>query len=125
LGGFGKKRTRKGRFPAPTGALVTGISPRVVLRTEKTRDTADDRFPPDRGNPTNGGADLPVRERTADAPQTAGKTKTKPRPVKEDVVLDDDPDAMLHNLVSLAYIDESEAKRIRTKKTGSSPTGTE
>jgi hypothetical protein len=137
LGWLRKDEDNEAPIPAaPTGALVTGVSPRIAPKTDKTRDMPAGNLRhlmhPDQpttvsrqieGIPQTEGQIYQLANELRMRQKLQGKTKTKAPTAKEEVVLDDDPDAILHNLVSLAYIDEADAKRIRAEKSGGRPSG--
>jgi hypothetical protein len=113
---------------APDCALVTGISPRLALKTDRTRDAVVGNLRhlmnPDQptivsrqieGIPNTEAQIYQLANKLRMKQKLQGKTTVKPAPVEEDTVLDDDPETVLRNLVSVGYIDEQQTKKIRAE----------
>jgi hypothetical protein len=124
-----------GREPGPPEfSLATGVSPRLTTKADRPKDTGSLRYlmNPDQpttvsrqieGIPTTEAEIYQVANDLRMRQKIQGKTKVKPPPVKDEVVCEDDAEAVLQNLISVGYIDEQEAKKIKTETSGGKPTG--
>jgi hypothetical protein len=116
---------------APDCALVTGISPRLAVKSDRAREPGAGNLRhlmnPDQptivsrqieGIPNTEAQIYQLANELRMRQKLQGKVKVKPQPVKEDAILDDDPETVLHNLVSVGYIDEQQEKKIRIEAGG-------
>jgi hypothetical protein len=135
LGWLSRDDAEEGDQATADGALVTGISPRLMAKT---------------GDAAAGGGNLKhlmnpdqptsVSKQIDGIPQTEqaiyllandvrmrqklqGKAKAKLPAGKDDVPPDDDPETLLRNLVSVGYIDDHEARKIRDRNNMARPGG--